>query len=85
MEKGKFTLEEFENIKQLVDSAIYALNKKEAKSYINKLNFFFGYDVVGNTRNIFSSLVSYADNASGMVSDKKRKISFVQQELYKLE
>jgi len=83
MEKTKF-LEEFENIKQLVDSAIYAPNKSEAKNYINKLNF-YGYSIVGNTRNIFSSLVSYVDNASGRVSDKERKISFVQQELYKLE
>lgn len=84
MEKTKFTMEEYENIKQLVNSAIYASNKKEAKSYIDKLNF-CGYDVVGNTRNIFSSLVSYVDNASGMVDDKERKINFVKQELYKLK
>lgn len=84
MERTKFTLEEFENIKQLVDSAIYATNKKEAKNYINKLKF-CGYNVVGNTRNIFNTLVACVDNASGRVSDKERKISFVRQELYKLE
>ncbi len=84
MEKTKFTLEEFENIKQLVDSAIYAPNKREAKNYINELDF-CGYDVVGNTRNIFNNLVAYVDNASGMVSDKERKISFVQHELYKMK
>jgi len=84
MEKTKFTLEEFERIKQLVDCAIYASNKIEARNYINKLNF-CGHNVVGNTRNIFSVLISCVDNASGRVSDKERKISFVQQELYKLE
>lgn len=84
MDKTKFSLEEFEDIKQLIDSAIYASNKKEARDYINKLNY-LGYDIVGNTRNIFSTLVSYVDNAAGMVSDKERKISFVKQELYKLE
>ncbi len=84
MEKTKFTLEEFENIKKLVDAAIDAQNKKEARSYINKLNF-YGYQVEGNTRYILDSLVAYVENASGRVSDKERKISFVRQELYKLE
>lgn len=84
MEKIKFTLEEFEEIKQLVDLAIYSPNKKEAKSHISKLDF-CGHDVDGNTKNIFNSLVSCVETASGMVSDKERKISFVQQELYKLK
>lgn len=76
MERTKFTEEEFENIKRLVDSAIYALNKKEANVYISKLKF-CGYSIIGNTKNIFSVLVSYVENASGRVSDKERKISFV--------
>ncbi len=84
MEKTKFTLEEFDNIEQLVDSAINAFNKKEAKSYINKLNF-YGYGVFGNTNNILNTLIAYVENASGRVSDKERKISFVQKELYKLK
>ncbi len=84
MERIKFTKEEFENIKKLVNAAIYASNKKEANIYINKLNF-YGYDIIGNARSIFSVLVSWVINASGRVRDKERKISFVQQELYKLE
>lgn len=84
MEKTKFTLEEFEKIKQLVDSAIHAQNKREAKDYIDKLDF-CGYGIVGNTRNILNNLVACVENASGVVSDKERKISFVQQELYTLE
>lgn len=36
-------------------------------------------------KKIFCSLVSCVDNASGMISDKERKISFAKQELYKLE
>jgi len=56
MEKTKFTLEEFQKIEQLVDSALYAPNKREAKNYINKLDF-YGYKVAGNTRNILNNLV----------------------------
>lgn len=58
--------------------------KKEANIYINKLNF-YEYEIIGNTRNIFNVLVSWVKNASGRVSDKERKISFVKRELYKLE
>lgn len=84
MGKTKFTLDEHENIKRLVDSAIDASNKKEARKYIDKLDF-FGYDVIGNTKYIFDSLVSYVYNVSGMVSDKDHKIGFVTQELLKLK
>jgi len=42
--ENKIYVEEFENIKQLVYSAIDAPNKKEARSYINKLNF-YGHQV----------------------------------------
>lgn len=83
MEKAKFTVEEYENIEELVDLAISAPNKKEAKNYINKLDF-YGYNIVGNTLNILNTLVACVDNASGMVSDKERKIFFVKQELSKL-
>lgn len=58
--------------------------RKHIKSEISfEFQGMYGEKVMEKTK-IFYSLVSCVDNASGMVSDKERKISFAKQELYKL-
>lgn len=81
--KEKLTAQEYEEIKQLVDSAIYASNKKEAQRYINQMNS-YRYNLCGNADNILGELIGYVQNASGRVSDKERRIYNVKSKLYML-
>lgn len=81
--KEKLTPQEYEEIKQLVDSAIYAPNKKEAQQYINKMQS-YRYNLCGNTNNILGELISYVESASGRVADKQHWIECVKNRLYVL-
>lgn len=79
--KEKLTVQEYEEIKQLVDSAIYASNKKEAQRYINQMNS-YRYNLCGNADNILGELIGYVQNASDRVPDKERRIYSAKNKLY---
>ena len=81
--KEKLTAEEYTAIEQLVESALYAPNKKEAQKYINQIQS-YGYGLCGNASNILGELVGYVENASGRVADKERKVYFAKSKLYVL-
>lgn len=82
--KEYFTSEEYEKIEQLTHDAVHAMNKREAQSFINELQY-CGYGLSGRVNNIFNELVCYVKNASGRVDDKANRISFVKSKLYELE
>lgn len=81
--KEKLTLQEYQEIKQLVDNALYAPNKKEAQKYITQIQS-YRYNLCGNADNILSELISYAESASGQVKDKQHWIDCVKNRLYVL-
>lgn len=81
--KEKLTVEEYGKIKQLVDCAIDAPNKKEAQRYINQIQS-YEYDLCGNVSNIMGELISYVKSASGRVKDKEHWIDCVRNRLYVL-
>lgn len=82
--KEKLSIEECQEIKQLVDNAIYAPNKKEAQKYITQMQS-YRYNLCGNAYNILGELISYAESASGRVIDKQHWIECVKNRLYVLE
>lgn len=82
--KEKLTIEEYEKIKQLVDCALDASNKKDAQKYINQMQS-YEYNLCGNARNILGELICCVEDAAGRVTDKERKIYFAKRKLYVLE
>ncbi len=82
--KDKLSIKEYEEIKQLVDCALTAPNKKEAQKYINELSS-YGYSLYGNANIIFNELVCCVQDASGRITDKEKKKYFAESTLYKLE
>lgn len=81
--KEKLTKEEYEDVKQLVESALDAPNKEEAKKYIGKIRA-YGFDLYGNAKNIFEELICYVEDASGRVADKEKRVFSAKTTLYKL-
>jgi len=80
----KLQEEEYEKIKELVDYALSASNKAEAKRYIQQLNY-AALGLQGAANNILQELIASVNTASGQVSDKERKSYFAQMDLYKLK
>ncbi len=82
----RLTSEEYEKIEMLVNGAIMAGNKKEANTYINRLEFMKGTLKIGtNSSYILSELIAYTKDASGQVSEKEHWIGAVKLSLYKLK
>lgn len=81
--KEKLSIEEYEEIKKLVDSAIYVSNKKETQKYINNIKS-YGYTLCGNANNILGELISYVETVSGRVANKEHWIDCVKNKLYVL-
>lgn len=81
--KEKLTMEEYQEIEQLVESALDASNKNEAQKYINKIQS-YEYSLYGHINYILGELVCYVKDASGRVSDKERRIYSVKSKLYEL-
>lgn len=79
----KLTAEEYEKIERLVGCALSAINKAEAKRYIQQLHY-IGSDLGGAANNILHELISSMDRASGQVQDRERLKYFAQMDLYKL-
>lgn len=83
---GKLTSEEFEKIESLVQQAVNANNKKEAKPFRDRLNFMKNaLTMQPYERIVFSELVAYTTAASGQVRDKQHWLNAVNQSLYKLK
>lgn len=82
--KEKLTMQEYEEIEQLVDCALDAFNKKEAQKYINKMQS-YKYDLCDRVSYILSELIGYVMDASGRVTDKERRIYSVRSKLYVLK
>lgn len=82
--KDKLTLEEYEEINQLVDCALDAPNKKEAQKYINELQT-YRYFLEGRASNILSELIGYVQDASGRVADKECRMDSAKSKLYVLK
>ena len=83
--KYKITQEDYDKIERLAHCAASAVTKKDAKHYIDKLEFIAssgGY--AGGLRNIIGELCSSVSNAAGSVADKYRKTYFVEMDLSKL-
>ena len=84
MNKTKFTSEEFESIKELVNQAIYSMTKVEVEENISKLQA-LGNNISGNTSFMFNALVESVRSASGWVNNKEQKVASAMEELAKLE
>ncbi|QNR65304.1 hypothetical protein IAQ67_15500 [Paenibacillus peoriae] len=83
--KRNLTIEEFQEIKELVNKAIYAINKEAANPFIKRLEFMRVTLTIGAPQsNIVGELVAYTKAASGQVKDKEHWIRAVNQSLYKL-
>lgn len=80
----KITQEEFNRIEELVDAALSAPNKQEARRHTQQMNF-MAPDLGGGANNILHELIAETENASGRVADRNRKESFARTTLYKLE
>lgn len=81
----KITQADYDKIERLAHCAISAVSKKDAKCYIDRLEFIArsgGY--AGSVRNIIGELCSSVSNAAGSVADKSRKSYFVEMDLSKL-
>ena len=81
--KEKLIQQEYQTIKQLVDCAIDAPNKKEAQKYIIQMQSYEN-NLYGNASNIMGELISYVKSASGRVKDKEHWIDCVRNRLYVL-
>lgn len=62
---NKFTKEEFAEIENLVECALSASSKDNARKYINKLRFLASKIDFGYNRNVYLEMVNYVDNATG--------------------
>ena len=63
--KNKFTKKEFTEIENLVECALSASSKDNARKYINKLRFLASKIDFGYNKNVYLEMVNCVDNASG--------------------
>lgn len=82
--ENKLTSEDYESIKELVENALMAPNKRETEVHINKLKYYEN-KLSASSRNIFSELVSYLKTSSGRVPDKENKVKTTMDFLYKVQ
>ena len=78
------TREQYIKIIDLVERAISAPNKSEAKRYVDQLNY-IATGLQGSANVVFSQLKAAAGAATGRVAEKERKVYNCHMELYKLE
>lgn len=82
----KITQADYDKIEHLARCAVSTTSKKDAKYYIDRLEFIArsgGY--VGSARNIIDELCSSVSSAAGSVADKSRRTCFVEMDLSKLK
>ena len=79
------TQAEYDKIEHLARCAVSCTSKKDAKYYIDKLEFIAragGY--AGSVKNIIGELCGSVSYAAGSVADKSRRVYFVDMDLSKL-
>ena len=74
------TIQEYEEIKQLIDCALDVSNKREAQKYIDELQS-YRYFLNGRANNILGELIGYVQDASGRVTEKGCRIDSVTNKL----
>lgn len=84
MIRDKITEKEYEEISELVQNAISANNKREAKPFIDKLEF-LGKDLIASTRIMYSELVAATISASGRIANKEFYVNDANMLLIKLK
>ncbi len=82
--RKKYTLEEFEHIESLVECALTAPTKAEAKKYLSKLDY-ITFEVEAYSRGVLSEVKATASAASGRVQDKERLVQTARWYLNKLK
>lgn len=82
--RNKYTIEEFEHIKNLVICALAARTKAHAKRYTDQLDY-ISFNVMGYARTVFSQLIAATKTAAGAVKDKERLVTIAHDYLLKLE
>ena len=81
--KTALAANKFKEIENLVERALDAPNKGEAKFYIDRLEF-LGKDISQYTGCVFGEMVAYVKEATGRVSNKEKKADIARQSLCKL-
>lgn len=77
---------DIKEVKRLAYEAVSAWNKAEAERYTRQLSGLqIGANLNLNASRAFSRLLCSVRAASGQVREKERKISFMEQDLFKLE
>ena len=82
--RNKYTREEYEKIRQLIECAIAVKNKPEAKKYTDQLDY-ITIDVGGYSRGVLSEVKAATITASGSVRDKNRLVETAYWYLSKFE
>lgn len=82
--RSKYTREEYEKISGLVECAIAARNKAEAKKYSDQLDY-ITFEVGGYSRGVLSEVKAATMAASGSVRDKDRLVETAHWYLSKFE
>lgn len=82
--RQKYTKEEFDRIRWLVDCAVTARTKAEAKKYYTQLDY-ITFEVSSYSRNCLSELKAATMSAAGAVRDKARLVDNVRWYLSKFE
>ena len=82
--RSKYTREEYERISCLVECAISARNKAEAKKYSSQLDY-ITFDVGGYSRGVLSELKAATIAASGSVRNKDKLVETAHWYLSKFE
>lgn len=75
--RSKYTIKESERIEALVECALSAQTKADAKKYIDQLDC-IAFDVTGYSRGVLSEVKSMTLAAAGRVRDKERLVESAQ-------
>ncbi len=82
--RDRYTVEEGARARELVECALTAQTKAEAKKYFDQLDY-ISFDVGGYSQGVLSELKSATMAASGRVRDKERLVEWAHWCLAKFE
>ena len=81
--KTKLTKSEYETIENLAHQALSSPNKAEAKRFIVQIGYIAG-GLMGYASIVRAELMSALEAACGRVSDRERKVDYVNNRLFTL-
>lgn len=82
--RNKYTNDEYKRIEKLVNYALSARTKAEAKKYSEQLNY-VTFDVTGYSKNVLSEIIASTIAASGSIRNKTEMVNIARQYLSKFE